>query len=374
MSLLVALTALSWSTTGAVPLQGFLTDAFGLPLHGAQTVTVRLYDDPDDDGTPTAFWSAEHTTTLDRGAFSLLLGGSSGVDLDLFARPRPMWISVDAGAESALVPVAHAPRAAWSARAQTADAMAWTGLTGVPTGFADGVDADRTDGEILSVVQGAALTLTQALNAASVSATSLSASGTVTTGALALTSSSAACPGVAGQGGLRWNGARYQVCTASGWWDLVAQPPSTPAASVRHQTKYLSELKNAGVLGADYLVPEWSFNLEAGKTYRISTYLTFTSVVSGGRCWSRITFTDNGDSVQSFEQWGNSSNSGWAAPHPDLTGTFIHTMSASGNGQLRARWLNQSCAAGYYIIGGPGGYPQSFVEVEEIPAAADGSW
>lgn len=119
--------------------QGRLTDG-GAPANGAYDFTFALYDDP------TAGAQVGGTVTRDDvnvsdGLFTVMLDFGDVFDgtalyLEIGVRP-----GTSSGAYTTLTPrqpLTAAPYAAYARRAP------WSGLSGVPEGFADGVDDDTT--------------------------------------------------------------------------------------------------------------------------------------------------------------------------------------------------------------------------------------
>ncbi|MGB9889192.1 MAG: hypothetical protein ACPLTQ_05930, partial [Anaerolineae bacterium] len=119
--------------------QGRLTDG-GAPANGAYDFTFALYDDP------TAGAQVGGTVTRDDvnvsdGLFTVTLDFGDVFDgtalyLEIGVRP-----GTSSGAYTTLTPrqpLTAAPYAAYARRAP------WSGLSGVPEGFADGVDDDTT--------------------------------------------------------------------------------------------------------------------------------------------------------------------------------------------------------------------------------------
>ena len=101
-SLALVLGCLLATTAAAVPLelshQGRLSDSAGAPLTGSHTLTFSLYDSA---SATTAFWTEDHTTDLDAGYFSVVLGSQgSAINTEAFAGDTVfLGISVDGDAE-----------------------------------------------------------------------------------------------------------------------------------------------------------------------------------------------------------------------------------------------------------------------------------
>ncbi len=115
-------TATALATGATIPVQGHLTDATGLGVHGNRDLTFRLYNDPTGDGNPDLVTAVTQNVSLDAGNFSAEL---AGVDVDALATDNGLWVSVQLGPEgpSGLAPLGWAPRAAFAAIAGTARAL-----------------------------------------------------------------------------------------------------------------------------------------------------------------------------------------------------------------------------------------------------------
>lgn len=167
LPLLVPAAALAQVPT-MIPLQGTLYDEVGEPVTGALDVEVTLYADP---AGVTPLWNDTVNVTFADGVFSIYLGERDPIDPLIFADAPQVFvgIAVDGDEEMDLFALATAPyagRAASAADADTVNGMAateilaaaasdasarfapvghthaWGELTGVPAGFADGVDND----------------------------------------------------------------------------------------------------------------------------------------------------------------------------------------------------------------------------------------
>jgi len=119
--------------------QGRLTDG-GAPANGAYDLTFTLYDDPTA-GTQVGSTVTKDDVNVSDGLFTVMLDFGSVFDgtalyLEIGVRP-----GTSSGAYTTLTPrqpLTAAPYAAYARRAP------WSGLSGVPEGFADGVDDDTT--------------------------------------------------------------------------------------------------------------------------------------------------------------------------------------------------------------------------------------
>ncbi len=124
--------------------QGMLTDE-GAPVTGAVTLTFAIYDD--ETGGSLIWSEAVPGVDVVDGLFTVVLGNEGGNPLldDTFAGESWLDITVDGNTIPERQQVTPAPQAIYAETAETAveaDAAPWTGLTGVPSGFADGVDDD----------------------------------------------------------------------------------------------------------------------------------------------------------------------------------------------------------------------------------------
>ncbi len=119
--------------------QGRLTDG-GAPANGTYDFTFALYDDPTG-GTQVGGTVMKDDVSVNDGLFTVTLDfgnvfNGTALYLEIGVRPGS-----DTGAYTTLTPrqpLTAAPYAGYALRAP------WSGLTGVPAGFADGVDNDTT--------------------------------------------------------------------------------------------------------------------------------------------------------------------------------------------------------------------------------------
>jgi len=128
-----------------ISFQGRLLDSLGNPIaDGTYLITFRLYDVATGG---TALWTEQHTVTTHNGLFNVMLGSIislSGIDFG-----RPLWLGVQIGTEPELSPryeLGASPYALVAIKAGTANvanvanSVDWSDITGMPAGFADGVD------------------------------------------------------------------------------------------------------------------------------------------------------------------------------------------------------------------------------------------
>ena len=155
VTLASALTLSAQTLGTAFTYQGQLKES-GLPANGLYDLQVCLYDSlvnpttlgcaPDVDDAPVE--AGLFTITLDFGAAAFV-----GQERFLELRVRA---GASSGAYTALLPRQLVRPAPEALRANAASAAPWSGLTGVPAGFADGVDGN-SGGTVTSVSAGAGL-------------------------------------------------------------------------------------------------------------------------------------------------------------------------------------------------------------------------
>jgi hypothetical protein len=123
----------------AFTYQGQLTDA-GAPASGLFDLQLCLYDVASG-ATPLQCAPDFNDVPVDAGVFSVAVDFGAGAFIGqqryLELRVRP---GASAGAYTTLVPRQLVRAAPEALRANVASAAPWSGLTGVPTGFADGID------------------------------------------------------------------------------------------------------------------------------------------------------------------------------------------------------------------------------------------
>jgi hypothetical protein len=203
VSLLIQLIAIStWAAPHAIYYQGYLTDENFEPISGtALSMRFRIYDGPSGG---TLLWSENHdyAVTVEAGVYSVLLGTGTNtqgsLDAALFSSDN-RWLEVVVGGQiltprRRITSVAYALRAEASDNAETLDGvdstgfaasnhshsfaettgaivdtqipasiardseLTWSNLSGIPAGFADGVDNVGTSGgDITSVLAGTGL-------------------------------------------------------------------------------------------------------------------------------------------------------------------------------------------------------------------------
>jgi hypothetical protein len=131
---------------GAQPFtyQGFLKEN-GNPANGSYDFRFRLYSDPDGSNqVGSAIFRAN--VSVERGLFTVSLDFGSVWT----GESRYLEISVRRAGTgsytvlSPLVPITNTPYAIFARQAQSAQQVPWSGITGMPAGFADGIDNDTT--------------------------------------------------------------------------------------------------------------------------------------------------------------------------------------------------------------------------------------
>ena len=128
-----------------VNFQGFLTDGGGTPIDGSVNLRFGIYAAASGG---TALWEETHNgVTVSAGYYTVALGGTTPLDATVFSDTgRYLQVSVDTGGGFVDLPrqqvtsVPYALQAEESKMAASADSAPWSGLTGVPAGFADNID------------------------------------------------------------------------------------------------------------------------------------------------------------------------------------------------------------------------------------------
>ena len=141
--------ASSTHSTAAAPalisFQGFLSDSNGDPVaDGSYPMQFGLYSASSGGA---AIWSEDHASVaVSNGYFAVLLGSGSctaGCPLDaadFSSATRYLQASADTGNGLVDFPRQQMASAPYAMQADVAAAAPWSGLTGVPAGFADGID------------------------------------------------------------------------------------------------------------------------------------------------------------------------------------------------------------------------------------------
>ncbi|TFH65585.1 MAG: hypothetical protein E4G91_01955 [Candidatus Zixiibacteriota bacterium] len=147
-----------------INFQGRLTDA-GVPVaDGSHSVTFTIYDQPIDG---TTLWTETQNVTTTGGLFAVLLGTNNPLGAYFFSEPN-RYLGITVGANPEMVPRVQIVSTAFafrSDRSANADSLgshtpayylSWANLTGVPAGFADGVD-NIGSGDISGITAGEGL-------------------------------------------------------------------------------------------------------------------------------------------------------------------------------------------------------------------------
>lgn len=177
-ALLLALlfTPSAWAVPAAFTTQGRLLDADGSAVDGSLDLTFRLLDSEAGGST---LWSERQVVAFNNGYYSVVLGADEGGNplTDAVLDQWPLWLEVQVDGQPPMFPrtsMGSVPYARIAGRAEEliggrvdAETLAvggvevvdasgawvgapiaadWSELTGVPAGFADGVDADLVAG------------------------------------------------------------------------------------------------------------------------------------------------------------------------------------------------------------------------------------
>lgn len=127
------------SAPALISYQGYLTDDAGDAYSGTASLQFTIYD-ADTGGTN--LWSETHSgVTVDSGNFALKLGSVTAFPADLFNDPtRYLKVGVDLtdiGSSFSDLPRQQLTSVPY---AMTANSVSWSGITGMPSDFADGTD------------------------------------------------------------------------------------------------------------------------------------------------------------------------------------------------------------------------------------------
>ena len=143
--LLVASTSMA-DIPKTIHFQGVLTDDQGELLTGTHSVTFRIYDT---ESGGTSLWSEPVDVDCENGLFSIILGSTAPIDIDF---SQQYWLGVGVTGESEMSPrykLTSVPYAFWSAASDSslvssfsdsARVVGWAHISGMPSGFLDGVD------------------------------------------------------------------------------------------------------------------------------------------------------------------------------------------------------------------------------------------
>lgn len=138
---------------GTMTHQGFLVDN-STPVSGTVALKFGIYS-ASSGGSP--LWEETHNSVaVADGYYTVMLGSQTPLTPGLFdSTTRYLQVSVNLGSGYVDLPrqaLSSVPYAFQASQADNADAAPWSGLTGVPAGFADGVDNEGGDYEHVIVV------------------------------------------------------------------------------------------------------------------------------------------------------------------------------------------------------------------------------
>jgi hypothetical protein len=144
---------------GLITYQGYLTDEDGYPLAGAHTLKIGIYAGSSG-GSP--LWEDTFSdVALSNGYFSVMLGSGVALNPSVFDSTGT-WLQVTVDNSATPLPrqrIAAAPYALQAAAAP------WSGLAGVPAGFADNLDGVEYQGVVVVAKSGGDYnTITAGLN------------------------------------------------------------------------------------------------------------------------------------------------------------------------------------------------------------------
>ncbi len=157
--------------------QGQLTDIGGTPVaDGLYLIKFRLYDDPT---AGTTLWDSDfRTIQVTDGLFSYMLGDTVTIPATVFTNNSNVYLGIKVSADPELSPRNKITSVGFSYHSLLADSakvagnsklldnlpslyyLDWGNLTGMPAGFADGIDNEGSGGggDITSVTAGSGLT------------------------------------------------------------------------------------------------------------------------------------------------------------------------------------------------------------------------
>lgn len=124
---------------GLISYQGFIEQNDGQPFTGNATLTFGIYAAPS--GGSAIWQETQNNVAVKAGFFSALLGSSTPLAAANFdGTERYLQVAVDIGAGPTTLPRQRLAAVPYALQAQAAASAPWDGLSGVPAGFADGVD------------------------------------------------------------------------------------------------------------------------------------------------------------------------------------------------------------------------------------------
>lgn len=126
-----------------ISYQGYLSDVNGQPINGPTDFRFALY--ASETGGSALWTEMQAAIPVIDGFFSVLLGSVNPLSpIDFEAPTRYLEVSVDTGSGFVTMPRQPLASVPYAFRADVAEVAPWDGLTGVPAGFADGLDDDTT--------------------------------------------------------------------------------------------------------------------------------------------------------------------------------------------------------------------------------------
>ncbi len=142
---------------GLISYQGRLTDGAGIALNGNYSLTFRIYDQPD--GVLQVWSETQNGINVSDGCFSVRLGSVNPLTEAVF-NSASRYIGVQVGVDPELIPRQQIVAVAYALTAVEADSTVWSGIKGIPAGFADGVDniGIGGGGDITAVITSGGLT------------------------------------------------------------------------------------------------------------------------------------------------------------------------------------------------------------------------
>ncbi len=153
-SSLIAISIAAAASPQLINYQGRATDNNGLPLAGTYSLTFRIYDSA---ASGNLVWSeTQNAANINGGLFTVLLGSVTPLGEGVFTSSS-RYLTVQIGADPELSPRQQIVAVAYALTAVEADSASWSGLKGIPAGFADGTDNVGT-GDITAVNTSGGLT------------------------------------------------------------------------------------------------------------------------------------------------------------------------------------------------------------------------